>query len=139
MLKNYFCEFQPEHSKHKFPSQKNFTTRKRFHALFTAVSFLLQLHGNEVGGPFRSGHCPPSLWASQTGCVQAGNVLELPALLFATQELDLLWSSLSALVLIWGWGARGGVWDQQIQTTVYKIDKQQGPTVEHRETVFHIL
>ena len=22
-----------------------------------------------------------------------------------------------------------GVWDQQIQTTIYKIDKQQGPTV----------
>ena len=26
-----------------------------------------------------------------------------------------------------------GVWDQQIQTTVYKVDKQQGPTVQHRE------
>ena len=25
-----------------------------------------------------------------------------------------------------------GVWDQQIQTSVYKIDKQ-GPTVQHRE------
>ena len=25
-----------------------------------------------------------------------------------------------------------GVWDQQIQTTTYKIDKQQGPTVQHR-------
>ena len=25
------------------------------------------------------------------------------------------------------------VWDQQIQTTIYKIDKQQGPTVYHRE------
>ena len=22
-----------------------------------------------------------------------------------------------------------GVWDQQIQTTIYKTDKQQGPTV----------
>ena len=22
-----------------------------------------------------------------------------------------------------------GVWDQQVQTTIYKIDKQQGPTV----------
>ena len=22
-----------------------------------------------------------------------------------------------------------GVWDQQIHTTIYKIDKQQGPTV----------
>ena len=34
-------------------------------------------------------------------------------------------------------GRRGkdklGVWDQQIQTTMYKIDKQQGPTVQHRE------
>ena len=26
-----------------------------------------------------------------------------------------------------------GVWDQQIQTTIYKIDKQQGPTVQHGE------
>ena len=26
-----------------------------------------------------------------------------------------------------------GVWNQQIQTTIYKRDKQQGPTVEHRE------
>ena len=26
-----------------------------------------------------------------------------------------------------------GVWDQQIQTTVDKIDKQQGPTVQHKE------
>ena len=26
-----------------------------------------------------------------------------------------------------------GVWDQQIQTTRYKIDKQQGPTVQHGE------
>ena len=25
------------------------------------------------------------------------------------------------------------VWDQQIQTTIYKIDKQKGPTVQHRE------
>ena len=24
-----------------------------------------------------------------------------------------------------------GVWDQQIQTTTYEIDKQQGPTVQH--------
>ena len=28
---------------------------------------------------------------------------------------------------------RLGVWDQQIQTTIYKRGKQQGPTVEHRE------
>ena len=26
-----------------------------------------------------------------------------------------------------------GVWDQQIQITIYEIDKQQGPTVQHRE------
>ena len=26
-----------------------------------------------------------------------------------------------------------GVWDQQTHTTIYKIDKQQGPTVQHRE------
>ena len=25
------------------------------------------------------------------------------------------------------------VWDQQIQTTIYKIDKQQGHTVQHRK------
>ena len=25
------------------------------------------------------------------------------------------------------------VWDQQIHTTIYKIGKQQGPTVQHRE------
>ena len=30
-------------------------------------------------------------------------------------------------------GNKLGVWDQQIQTTVYKIDKQQGPAVQHRE------
>ena len=35
-------------------------------------------------------------------------------------------------------GERGGrdklgAWDQQIQTTIYKIDKQQGPTVQHKE------
>ena len=28
---------------------------------------------------------------------------------------------------------KSGVWDQQTQTTTYKIDKQQGPTVQHRE------
>ena len=32
-----------------------------------------------------------------------------------------------------GWGRdKVGVWDQQIQATVYEIDKQ-GPTVQHRE------
>ena len=30
-------------------------------------------------------------------------------------------------------GDKFRVWDQQIQTTIYKIDKQQGPTVQHRE------
>ena len=28
---------------------------------------------------------------------------------------------------------KSGVWDQQIPTTIYKTDKQQGPTVQHRE------
>ena len=32
-----------------------------------------------------------------------------------------------------GGGDKLGVWDQQIHTTVYKIDKEQGPTVEHRQ------
>ena len=26
-----------------------------------------------------------------------------------------------------------GVWDQHIHTTIYKTDKQQGPTVQHRD------
>ena len=26
-----------------------------------------------------------------------------------------------------------GVWEQQIQATIYKIHKQQGPTVQHRD------
>ena len=26
-----------------------------------------------------------------------------------------------------------GVWDQQMQTIMYRMDKQQGPTVQHRE------
>ena len=25
-----------------------------------------------------------------------------------------------------------GVWDQEIQTIIYKINKQQGPTLQHR-------
>ena len=30
----------------------------------------------------------------------------------------------------WKWGRDGqGVWDQQMQTIIYRIDKQQGPTV----------
>ena len=33
-----------------------------------------------------------------------------------------------------GWERDGlGVWDQQMQTIMYRMDKQQGPTVEHRE------
>ena len=32
------------------------------------------------------------------------------------------------------WGKDGvGVWDQQKQTITYRMDKQQGPTVQHRE------
>ena len=32
------------------------------------------------------------------------------------------------------WGRdKLGVWDQQIQITIYRTDKQQGPTVQHRE------
>ena len=26
-----------------------------------------------------------------------------------------------------------GVWDEQIHSTIYRIDKQQGPTVQYRE------
>ena len=34
-----------------------------------------------------------------------------------------------------GLGGRGrlGVWDRHVHTAIYKIDNQQGPTVEHRE------
>ena len=33
-----------------------------------------------------------------------------------------------------GWERVGvGVWDQQMQTIIYRMDKQQGPAVEHRE------
>ena len=36
------------------------------------------------------------------------------------------------------WGRDGlGVWDQQIQTTTYRMDKQQGPTAQG--TIFSIL
>ena len=34
-----------------------------------------------------------------------------------------------------GGGAGMGVWDQQMQTGKYRIDKQQGPTVEHKELI----
>ena len=34
----------------------------------------------------------------------------------------------------WGWERDGvGVCDQQMQTIIYRMDKQQGPTVQHRE------
>ena len=33
-----------------------------------------------------------------------------------------------------GWERDGvGVWDFQMQTIMYRMDKQQGPTVQHRE------
>ena len=33
-----------------------------------------------------------------------------------------------------GWGRDGlGVWGQRMQTIIYRMDKQQGPTVQHRE------
>ena len=28
---------------------------------------------------------------------------------------------------------RDGVWGQQMQTVMYRMDKQQGPTVQHKE------
>ena len=32
------------------------------------------------------------------------------------------------------WGQDGlGIWGQQMQTIIYRMDKQQGPTVQHRE------
>ena len=30
-------------------------------------------------------------------------------------------------------GDKCGIWDEEIYTIIYKIDKQQGPTTEHRE------
>ena len=33
-----------------------------------------------------------------------------------------------------GWGKdEEGVWDQQRQTIIYRMDKQHGPTVQHRK------
>ena len=33
-----------------------------------------------------------------------------------------------------GWGRDGvGVWDQEMETIIYRMDKQQGPTIQHRE------
>ena len=37
------------------------------------------------------------------------------------------------------WRAKLGVWDQQIQATIYKIDEQQGPTCIAQGTIFNIL
>ena len=34
-----------------------------------------------------------------------------------------------------GWGDKLGVWDQQTQTTIHKIDKEQGPTVQYTEPI----
>jgi len=32
------------------------------------------------------------------------------------------------------WRREGlGVWDEQMQSVIYRMDKQQGPTVEHSE------
>ena len=31
-----------------------------------------------------------------------------------------------------------GVWDQQMQTGIYRMDEQQGPTVQHMGTIFNI-
>ena len=28
---------------------------------------------------------------------------------------------------------KSGAWNQQVETVIYKIDEQQGPTVQHRE------
>ena len=45
------------------------------------------------------------------------------------------WTQKTNLWLPKGKGGAGelGVWDQQMQTITYRMDKQQGPTVEHRE------
>lgn len=32
-----------------------------------------------------------------------------------------------------GWGGGLEVWDEQMQTITYRMDKQRGPTVQHRE------
>ena len=35
-----------------------------------------------------------------------------------------------------GWERDGlRVWDQQMQTGIYKMDKKQGPTVQHRDYI----
>ena len=38
------------------------------------------------------------------------------------------------------WGREGlGVWDEQMQTSMYRMDKQQGPIVEHRELLIYSI
>ena len=33
-----------------------------------------------------------------------------------------------------GWGMDGvGIWVQQMQTIIYRMDKQQGPAIQHKE------
>lgn len=32
-----------------------------------------------------------------------------------------------------GWGGGLEVWDEQMQTTTYRMDKQKGPAVRHRQ------
>ena len=34
---------------------------------------------------------------------------------------------------MWGEGHKSGAWDSRTPTTVWKIDNQQGPPLEHRE------
>ena len=38
-----------------------------------------------------------------------------------------------------GWGVGGrdglGVWGWEMQTSIYRMNKQQGPTIQHREHV----
>ena len=44
------------------------------------------------------------------------------------------------LVVAKGGGGDGlGVWDQQMQIIIYRMDKQQGPTVLAQGTIFSIL
>ena len=52
-----------------------------------------------------------------------------------SQRAD-LWLAMGIGVMVsngyWGWGREGlGVWDQQ--TTIYRMNKQQGPTLQDRE------
>ena len=32
-----------------------------------------------------------------------------------------------------GWGERQGVWDGHVHTALFKMDNQQGPTIQHME------